>query len=324
MLLGPTLMLGASLAAASPEVPAPPGEPRLEWIAPAECPDAARGADELARFLGGRALPVPARVELGASAQGYAATVTVARASRTLHGSDCETLARAAVLVVAVSLDPVATAAVVSSPASAVVAATPAPPRPPTTARSPRRTTARADVRARVEPPLASTHWLGASGGVALALVPALTGAVRLGYAYGHRALRVQAEITYATPRAVTYPAEPKVGGRFQSVVAGVRACFAPATGRLAVPLCAGLEGGPIFGQGVGIANTRSPVGVWLGGLAGAAAVVRVHARVALVAGAELLVALRRPAFHVDPRGTLFIAAPVGLQALAGIELRLR
>jgi hypothetical protein len=35
-------------------------------------------------------------------------------------------------------------------------------------------------------------------------------------------------------------------------------------------------------------------------------------------------VALRRPTFHVGARGTLFSAPPVGLRALAGIELRLR
>jgi hypothetical protein len=88
--------------------------------------------------------------------------------------------------------------------------------------------------------------------------------------------------------------------------------------------LCGGLEGGPILGRGVGVANTLSPVGAWLGGLAGAAARVRVHPRVALLAGADLLVALRRPAFHVGARETLFRAAPVGLRALLGLELRLR
>lgn len=340
------LALRAALAAVAPEVPPPPGEPRLEWVAPPQCPDEARGAEHLARFLGGRALSAPARVELAPSrpgATGHVATVTVAGATRTLHAEDCETLARAAALVVAVSLDPVAAAAVVlEREAEGGTGGTEgevevevetdvgsgAPPEsiePPQPERR-RASWGRADMppRGDASSEQAGSHWLGASGGIALALVPSLTGAVRLGYAFERNALRLQAEATYGTPRTITYPAEPTVGGRFQSVVFGMRACFAPAAGRVSVPLCGGLEGGPIFGRGLGIANRRSPVGAWIGGLAGAAAVVRVHPRVALTLGADLLVALRRPAFHVGDRGTLFRAAPVGLRAIAGLELRLR
>lgn len=336
-------MLGATLAAVSPEVPLPPGEPRLEWVAPVECPDATRGAEHLARFLGGRALAAPARVELRAEPAGHVAIVTVDGATRTLHASDCETLGRAAALVVAVSLDPVAAAAVVLESEAAEIPATPArevpeptadvelgPPAEsitlPPTRRPPRTTSARADMPARVEPraPIGSGHWLGASGGIALALVPALTGTVRLGYAFERGAVRVQANATYATPRTITYPAEPGVGGRFQSVSLGLRACFAPAAGRVVIPLCGGLEGGPVLGRGLGVPNTRRPVGVWVGGLASAAALVRVHSRVALMAGADLLVSLRRPGFHAGSRETLFRSPLVGLCGLAGLEIRLR
>jgi hypothetical protein len=178
---------------------------------------------------------------------------------------------------------------------------------------------------ARAEPrgPVVSSHAVGVSGGVALALVPALTGVVRLGYAFQRNALRVQAEATYATPRTITYPDDPGVGGRFQSLVLGARACFAPAAGRVAVPLCTGLEGGPVLGRGLGVPTVRTPVGAWLGALAGGAVLVRVHPRVALQLGADLLVALRRPAFHVGARETLFRANPVGLRVVAGLELRL-
>lgn len=349
------LVLRAALAAVAPEVPPPPGEPRLEWVAPPQCPDETRGAEHLTRFLGGRELPAPARVELAPSPMGLVATVTVDGATRTLHAVDCETLARAAALVVAVSLDPIATAAMVleddrgelERPASGSAQGR-APAQLSTssvaTAREPsgaqgaaanetiappparRRGWDRADMPPRADAGFAggNRHWLAASGGIGLAIIPPLTGAVRLGYAFERSLLRVQAEITYAAPRPVTYVAEPTVGGRFQTVALGARACFAPAAGRVAVPLCGGVEGGPIFGRGIGVSNMQSPVGAWVGGLAGAAAVVRVHARLALVAGAELLVALSRPAFHVGTRGTLFTAMPMGLRAMAGIELRLR
>lgn len=340
------LALRAALAAVAPEVPPPPGEPRLEWVAPPQCPDAARGAEHLARFLGGRGLSAPARVELAASTPGHVATVTVDGATRTLHAEDCETLARAAALVVAVSLDPLATAAVgledergeLEPPRGRAGEVGPTAEREPSRSRrrsdetapsSParRRTTwGRADMPPRADPRSSQhdRHFLGASGGIALALVPSLTGAVRLGYAFERDVLRLQAHATYATPRTVVYPTEPTVGGRFQSVALGVQACFAPSTRRIGVPLCGGVEGGPIVGQGLGVTNPRSPVGAWIGALASGSVIVRLSPRLALTAGADVLVSLRRPAFHVGARETLFRVPPAGLRALAGLELRLR
>ncbi len=323
MLTGPILALRGALAAVAPEVSAPPDEPRLEWIAPPQCPDASDGTEHLVRFLGERGLPAPAQVKLTADVSGYVALVTVAGATRTLQADDCETLARAAALVVVVSLDPMAAAEVMprSQREVSTAEADVEPDAPPAAV-----TPVRPDRR-RPEPaaaPLAPSLWFGASGGIALAIVPSLTGAVRLGSAMQHGAFRLQSDLTYATPRTITYPAEPGVGGRFQSVVIGMRACFAPATGRVSVPLCGGLEGGAIFGHGIGIANTRNPVGLWLGGLVSAATRVRVHPRIAIMAGADLLAALWRPAFHAGAHGTLFRTPPVGLRAMAGLEVRLR
>jgi hypothetical protein len=344
VLLDPSLVLRAALAASAPEVPSPPeAGVRLEWVAAAECPDASRGAEHLGRFLGGRTPLGPARVELAAGAGGYVATVTVDGATRTLQASDCETLGRAAALVVAVSLDPVAAAEVVlrerpqaeESPVEPELGVGPeldpvepdltVEPEPDTSLR--RTGSARADMPARGEPrgpaPVLG-HSLTVGGGLGLAIVPVLTGAVRLGYAFDRDALRVQVDATYATPRTITYLAEPDVGGRLQSVGLGVRACFAPAAGRVVIPLCGGIEGGAVLGSGVGVPDTRSPVGVWIGGLASATALVRVHPRVALMGGAELLVSLRRPAFHVGDRETLFRSQPVGIRGLLGLALRLR
>jgi hypothetical protein len=330
-------VLRAALAAAAPEIPSPPdtGMP-LEWVAAAECPDAARGREHLVGFLGGRTPSVRAQVELVADAAGYMATVTVEGATRTLQAGDCETLGRAAALVVAVSLDPVATAAVVlgsraetePDPVETAIDAAREQDITSETETAARRTRlVRADMPSPSEPrgPAPEPgHWLAVGGGIGLALVPAVAGAVRLGYAHDRGGLRLQADATYATPRTITYPAEPDVGGRFQSVGLGARACFAPAAGRVAIPLCGGLEAATVLGRGTGFPNARRPVGVWIGGLASATALVRVHPRVALMAGADLLVSLRRPAFHVGARETLFRSPPIGIRGLLGLELRLR
>lgn len=332
-------------ALGSPQVPEPvapvaptPARPRLEWVAPPSCPQADEGSELLARFLGDRAVEAEARVTLEAvGPDGFAATVTVADATRSLSAADCATLARAAALVVAVSLEPVATAEAVhrrdTQPAEAVAPAAPtvvddvrlepppaAPPASSTTLR-------RADRpgNASPSPPAANpAHWLGASGGVAFVHVPALTGAARLSYAFTRRALRVQAELTYAPPRTVTYSAEPALGGRFQSLAVGARACFSPGIGRVAAPLCAGVEGGPVRGRGVGVVNVRRPTPAYVGAVGSGALVVRASARVAVTAGAELLVAVVRPAFYVGARDVLLRSPPVGLRGLVGLEVRLR
>lgn len=341
------LVLGAE-PAAPPQVPEPtvriaaaaPERPRLEWVAPPSCPPADEGAEQLARFLGDRVVAAEARVTLEAAGSAdYVATVTVAGATRTIRSTDCTTLARAAALVVAVSLEPVVTAEAVhrrqTEPAEAVAAApTPVddddrtePTASPTSRSTSRSTLGRADRPSdpapRTPAPIRA-HWLSASGGVAFAHVPALTGGARLSYAFTRRALRVQAELTYALPRTVGYRAEPALGGRFQSIAVGGRACFAPAVGRVAAPLCAGVEGGPVLGRGVGVINARRPTPAYVGAVASGALVVRASARVAVTAGAELLVAAVRPAFYVGARDVLLRAPPVGLRGLAGLEVRLR
>lgn len=330
------LVLHLALATSAPEVPPPPGQPRLEWTAPPECPNADRGAEHLARFLGGRALPTTARVALASAATGHVATVTVDGATRTLQASDCETLARAAALVVAVSLDPFAAAAMLDEPEPQAPSLDPfaassgevplaAGGPPPARVASSRRASGRSGGGASGSERRASAspeHWLGASAGPALVLVPALTGALRLGYAFQREALRVQANATYATPRAVTYPGTT-VGGRFQSVAVGVHGCLAPTAGRITVPLCAGLEGGALVGQGLGVNNPRTPVGGWLGAVAGGSVVLRVRPRLALSLGADLIGGLWRHSFHAGSRGTLFKVPLVGLRAMLGLELRL-
>lgn len=315
----------AGLAASSPS------DPELSWTAPAECPDHSRGAEHLRRFLGGRTPTTPVRVTLSADGVGYVARVELDGGVRTLRADDCETLARAAALVVAVSLDPVATASAVAAeqqhgPTPELALGVPEPEPAPAPARSRRPPPlASADQPARPEPRPAApttTHSIGMSGGIGQTIVPSLTGAVRLGHALDRGAFRLQTNLTYAPPRIVTYPDEPSVGGRFQSAGLGVRACFAPASTRVTVPLCAGLEGGPVIGRGVGIEQARRPVDAWVGGLASAAVVVRLHARVAVTVTAELIASLRRPAFHVGSRETLFRSPLVGLRGLAGLELR--
>ncbi len=338
------LALVLSAGPAAP-VPPPPARAGLWWRTVEGCPGAAEGRAHVEHYLGG---PIPpgrrTGVTLDGDAGGFLATIEVDGASRSLRSRDCEHLARAAALIVAVGLDPVAVADALpeTAPSSAApttpvpAPAVPAPetpaPAPETPARLPTEPPplatrpARGDrVARRAEPSRPSpTHHLNLAGGITRALTPAIAGSVRLGYALMRGAFRLEADVLYATPRRVAYPEDPEVGGRFQAITAGVRACVAPTAGPVTVPLCAGLEGGPIVGRGFGVEREQRPVDGWIGGQAGAAALFRVHPRLAVSVDGDLAVPFRRPAFHVDGRETLFRSPQVGVRALAGLELRLR
>ena len=167
-----------------------------------------------------------------------------------------------------------------------------------------------------------SPHWLTLGSGASGVAIPLIAGAIRLGYAYQRRALHLHANAIYATPRVIAYPGDSGVGGRFQALSFDARACFAPAVGRVAIPLCGGVESGLVLGRGLGVADAPRPVGAWIGMLASTTVRVQVHPRVAVTMGADLVALLRRPAFVVGERDPLFRSPIAGLRGLLGVELR--
>lgn len=278
-------------------------EVELEWRAPAGCPDQTAVLADVARLLAGRTLAAPVAVaaEIVAGADGYAATVAIGQtAPRTLRASSCAPLARAVALVIAVAIDPVRLAEnlVVPSPPPPVIAAVelpvePVEPAPVVLAPAP-------PVRDEPRPRPPSQHRLGVRGGMLAGASTLPTGAVGLHYALTRGLLRVEARATYATPRRLVD--DDGVGMRVQALTIGALGCVAPGSGWLQVPLCLGLEAGPLIARGVGIPAPRLRADLWASGLLGAAVVARVHRRVALVLGVEFAAALRRPAFAVGDR----------------------
>lgn len=332
----------ASLLAWGLLLAAPPDE-GLRWQATLGCPGAERGATLVREALGG-SLPsgVLVAVELSGGGGQHEATVRVGTASRTLRAAECETLARAAALVVAVSVDAVGAAALVSEPLDDGPEVPEPSPVAPATARprkdaddvtdhsssaipSPTRSASgSADRGEREAAGRSGRHWLGAAGVVGRARIPALTGGARLVYAWQREVLRIETAASYDAPRQITYEEDPEVGGRFQSVALALRGCAVPSRGRLDVPLCAGLEGGPVFGRGVGVVQQRRPIGAWLAASVGAGARVGLGSRVALTTGLDLLLGVRRPAFHVGERATLLRSPGAGLRLAVGLEIGLR
>ncbi len=348
---GLSVVMGLALMGSPPsEVPSPsPPTDGLRWEAAAPCPDAAQGRRWMERFSGGPLRAGTAvRVALQPAEGGYDAVVDVDGSSRRLHATDCRTLARAAALVVAVSIDAVEAVEAVEAvmperPWDSGDPSLSAPPREPTpnaldpvpgvpeptrVDRQPLRTGPRNSAAdARRPAPQSSkdaAHWLGVAAGVARARLPTATAALRGSYAFERGAVRLRIDGHYDPPRRLEYPDEPGIGARLQSAALGARGCFAPAGPRWSVPLCVGLEGGPIIGRGFGIARERVGIDGWVAGIVGLSTLVRLHPRVALTLGADAALALRRPAFHVGSRAALLRSPTLGVRGGLGVEFRLK
>jgi hypothetical protein len=259
---------------------------------------------------------------------------------RRLDADDCDTLARATALVVAVSLAPVETAAYLEqhrtevAPDEAQPAGDLVDPLADDSFAAGNEGSRRRRRARRAPPPepepvprrLWKHGFVGSfSGGLATGLVPGPTGAldIDLGWSYGPVQLRGNAFAAF--PR--TDGIEPGVAVTATLAGAGVHALWVPTVGPVAIEVGGGLEAGALVGQGVGQRvdgrRTRSP---W------AAAVLRVglqwppRGKIALEVRGEGLVAILRPAIeltHAEGPSEAFRMPSVGARVLVGPLLRL-
>ncbi|MCY1063464.1 hypothetical protein OV090_01745 [Nannocystis sp. RBIL2] len=159
------------------------------------------------------------------------------------------------------------------------------------------------------------------AGGGEIGGIPAFSPAAGLALGLFRGPWRVELAGTYAA-RALAYPEPAEVGARVRVATGAVRGCGVPRWRRLEFPVCAGLELGYVHAVARGVADPRPAGDLWLAaqlspGLAWAPTRV-----LALTLGLDILVALRRPGFHVAGLGELARSQPVGLRPMLGIEAR--
>jgi hypothetical protein len=343
------LALGLWLAAAEPreEPEEPPIAIELRWAAPEECPDRVAFLEALNAIAGrrlvaaqGAALVVDGRIE--GSGRGYALALRLQGPAgeevRTLEASECEDLASAGSLVVVTRLlgdvptppeDRARPPEETVAPSEAAVPLPPAAEEPqpslvvdevaPLPETGPRAEPLPAE-RARLQVTLV------ALGGVAVGLGPRPAGLVRGGVGVRWGSVRVEA---FAMHVLATRTGGGDVPGVRASLTgAGALGCWAPAWGRLELPVCGGLELGAVVGRGVGpLVATRGDVRqLWVGLPLEAGVAWAPIPRLALRALVGGDIGLLRPGFHVDvgdERTAIARPWPVGLHAAGGLELRL-
>jgi hypothetical protein len=372
-LAGPGEGAGSSMEApvlvriASGEVPskAPPAAGVvLEWSAPTRCPTASAVQERLTRTLAGsaadpRGLRARATVTEGeGEGEGKVLELVLELdrddgpvGRRTMQAVDCDELANAAVLIVALAVDPEAEleTPVIEAPTedSSIpepgedggVPTVPAEPEPepsvepdeaPATGDEPEPPEAPAPVPAPApdRSPRSLHVGLRVGAGAGLFVLDDASAIVSAAATAWGRTFRVELGATYWTPVEVR-PAGSSAGGRLQQWTIDARGCGLLRPGPLELPLCGGLDVGAIHGVGVGVSSPRNATSLRLALTAGAALVwrpLRWNERVGPWIGADLLVALVRARFRAIPAapGLVHHTPPVGARLAAGIEVRFR
>ena len=135
---------------------------------------------------------------------------------------------------------------------------------------------------------------------------------------------RAEARGTYVAPRQLDDASNPGVGIRVDGWGVGASGCGVWDGVRLFVPACVGAQLGRTRAHAFGLEQTGVGRGLWAQVVADVALGVRVSPRLALMAGAEAAVSLRRPEFYVRGFPTLFRTGAAAGRAFLGLEVLLR
>lgn len=314
-------------AAETPEV----APVRLAWTAPAECPD----ADTVLGWV--RAL---APVEGTAVATGtidregsdFVLALEISgdvKVSRTLRAPDCMVVGRAAAVVIAVSLDPIAVAqSIAVTTAITQDVPEPAPIDEPVVPEPVRTVAPRVSAPRPIERSDAAIEY-GASIGVGVEglLLPSVGPGFAIAPFVGTRRIHVEATVQYWTPRTTRTPDTDGVQARVQMVSAGLRACPLIERGRLRIPLCAGIDAGAVLARADGsdVRNADPVTAPWAGVVLAPGVRFAVAPRVSLGVAVEGVISLYIPFFEVQGvRNTIYQMGRGGLRGVFYVQLHSR
>lgn len=253
---------------------------------------------------------------------------------RTIDGPSCESLAEAAVVVIAVAVEAGSAEPPVDEPSpsspvavddrddsSAIASASDPPPEPEFEPEQAQLEPAPAQPVDAPKPRVRGHVGVFGGGGVG----PLDTGMGALGLelgVHGHW-WRAAARGRWIPPRR-TLADDPTRMGRYDGGLGGVRACVVPAFARvrLEAPICAGIEAGVLRGRGIEpTPNPTTATQPWAAVELGPGLLYVPKRWVALGLELDLVVALLRGGFTAGNAVTQSLA-PVGVRALAGVEFR--
>lgn len=324
------LLLLAARVHAGPQAHA---EVELSWQAPEACPaeevvlERVQGllgrplaaAEEPAVRVTATVTETPAGLELSLRTQTEEGT-----GERRMSGQTCEVLVDAAALVVAMALDPSLGLGPEPEEPEPEPASEPPPPCVEPETRPKTEESTEPEPEPEPEPPSTSDSPLAGTvrfaGVGSLGPLPTVAPGFEVVAGLLRRHARAELGLDYYFGRQIDQ--EGGGGAEIQLWTVTARGCWAPAVSIVELPICGGVQVGPMRGEGRGVAvpaSTRLP---WVAVEAGGAVVIRGLPLVDVWIGADFVAPLTRPGFSFDDRGLVHRSAVVGGEAAAGLEVR--
>ena len=303
--------------------------PVTQWEVPPECPDVAAvltAAEEFGADVADASLRLDGRIE--AVDGGYRLDLEIDTPSgtttRRLHAASCDELTRAAGLVLSVAVDPLE---VPEPPAVEEPAASEPPEEPsavePETEVLPTQPMGAADSP---RPDSAATPVMRGSvvvaGTLGRGLSPAVDGRAQLGLALDTRWVRVELLGFHAFAQSVEYRDPPGVGATIHAWGGSVRAGPRGDVGGVELACPVGIETAAMVGAGFGVDQTWRRADLAWGVVAAPGVRFPLGNRVSIGVDGELSIAVRRPAFTVDLRESLYRIPRLGARAGARLEIQ--
>ena len=333
------MALAAGIVAPPDDPPTKPAAYELSWTAPPECPTAAsirERVDALAAEASGGSGVMFVGATVTAVQGGYSLALRTEhegrRDERTVEASACDELGESTALVVAISLHPtlaedtedtedteVTEGTVVESVTDPVEQekVEPEPVAEPLHESSPSVVAVEPPPAARPRPRSRSRHRLAVriAPGFEVGGLPGVGAATQAALALVWPRLRVEVVGAWLWPRRGN--ADPPA--LYQAGLVGARGCGQPSIGRVAFPLCLGVEGGALRADSRNVDPQRNVHGPWFGPMASAGITVAGE-RVGLWSAAELALTPIRTQVRVDDEVSLEPRL-VSFLLFAGLEI---
>ncbi len=273
----------------------------LAWEAPAECPDKSQVEAAIRAWLdqpGSTMPPSAVRVEatVRPASNGWELDLTLTAPGGSEHQSllaaRCETLMQIVALKVALAADPA--------------------------------TLVRSLESARAVPPPAASPQFAVRGlvGGGVGPLPDVSGFAMLGASAEMSGWRLEVAAAAWLPRSAVYTELPTVGATFTLLTGGARGCILTARGAVDFPICAGAEMGVLRGSGFGVPQVETSNQLWAAAVIGPGLRWTPGSSTSLLVGADAVVGIARPAFHMRNLEQLYRPDAVAARAWSGLELR--
>jgi hypothetical protein len=345
--------LAAFALAGSPRASAQMGVD-LQWNAPSACMSAAAARAEISKLIRADTSEAPARARArvqieGTPQTGYVAEIEIERGAssgeRTLRGARCTELAEAAVLIIAMVIDPEAAtrAAAATSPAPSTPSPAPAPSERPSRteaqaaerapAPAPQNPEREAELEEKPETEQADepeeeeldedepsdprtlgrfTLGLLAGGDAGSLPQPTALGGLFAGLAWQHSRfeLRALAYLPQIEERGPTIDSGAEIG-LYAAALSGCLDALGSRDQERALGACAVVEAGLSSGTPQGVSDGQPKDGLWLAGLLGVDGRQQLIGPLHLRLYAEIGIPILRPSYELDAFGRVFRASPV-------------